>query len=373
MTKKTKTTTKKTSDKVETGTASAVMQAPYDKPCRTSAEGQFWMTGKIPVHNDENDKFYAVCYTLNNYTDEELDLLRQIPSTYHICTEEEGKLLTVHIQGYVEFGTQFRFNRVKKYLGNAAHFEKRFGTPKQAAGYCLKGEDENRKGQTPGNDYYFDYPGTNVKKLIECGKISRQGYRFDLEDKAQELYQGKTTCDELCITMPELFHQYSRTFNRIEDIAFRKKFRTWMAKVYWFWGSTGVGKSETLFGKNCCFYNPETHYLWKYDGDWQDGYTGQPVVIINEFRGEIKYSTLLELCDRWPTTVRRRGREPAPFLAKKILISSCKKPEDVYSGVCNREDSINQLLRRITEVIEIKDLAQAGLLQMTDRSGKWAS
>jgi hypothetical protein len=214
-----------------------------------------------------------------------------------------------------------------------------------------------------------------VQIKINKGKLSRPGERCDLEDVAEDIMQGRTTVDEIVETMPSLFHQYGRTLSRVEDVALRKKFRNWRPVVYWFWGPTGKGKSEVVFGEDCEFYNPETHHLWKYDTErqWQDGYTGQPVVIINEFRGEIKYSRLLDLLDKWPATVDRRGREPAPFLARKILITSCYPPEGVYSGVCNREESISQLLRRITEVIEIKDWQVSTMLKMTDKSGRWAS
>ena len=61
--------------------------------------------------------------------------------------------------------------------------------------------------------------------------------------------------------------------------------------------------------------------MWKDDNDWQDGYTGQETVIINDFRGGIKYAVLLQLIDKWPAFVSRRGREPAPFLAKHVIIT----------------------------------------------------
>ena len=51
---------------------------------------------------------------------------------------------------------------------------------------------------------------------------------------------------------------------------------------------------------------------------------------MNEFRGQIQFCELLDLMDKWPKTVSRRGREPVPFLAKRILISSIRHPRDVY-------------------------------------------
>jgi hypothetical protein len=116
-----------------------------------------------------------------------------------------------------------------------------------------------------------------------------------------------------------------------------------MTKCDWVYGPTGTGKSHYAFSN----YSPETHYVYPNDGGWWDGYVGQEVVIINEFRGGIMYSELLDLLDKYPKQVRRRGREPVPFLAKLIIITSSKHPCSCYDGVYQEDDSIDQLLRRI--------------------------
>lgn len=57
------------------------------------------------------------------------------------------------------------------------------------------------------------------------------------------------------------------------------------------------------------------------------------------------------MIDKWPHTVRRRGKEPMPFTSELVLISSSLHPRKIYK---NRdvEDSMDQLLRRI-EIIEM--------------------
>ncbi len=123
-----------------------------------------------------------------------------------------------------------------------------------------------------------------------------------------------------------------------------------MTKGIWYHGKTGCGKSETAFKD----FNPDTHYVKSVnskEADWWDGYTGQETVIIDEFRGQITYSELLSLMDGWPKKVSRRCREPIPFLAKKIIITSSLPPEEVYVNLAEK-DSLDQLLRRC-EIVEI--------------------
>lgn len=194
------------------------------------------------------------------------------------------------------------------------------------------------KGSIDQQDAYCSKEST----LTTFGERPKQGLRLDLKAQIEGILEGAVTADEIAVTMPEQYHQYGRTFHRVEDIYLRKKFRTEMTTCEWIWGPTGVGKSHKAFEG----YDPSSHYLWRHDNGWWEGYVGQDTVIINDFRGEIKYSELLQLIDKWPFFVKRRNREPVPFISRHVIITSSGRPEDVYHGVLDR-DNIDQLLRRV--------------------------
>lgn len=312
-------------------------------------------------------RFSTVCYTLNNYTEEDIKLYQSITDcSYHVYGQEIGDNGTPHLQGYIEFGKKRKvFSSVKKILPKA-HFEKpKASDPRDAAGYCKKGPTSHDDKPPEGWRKFFFEPHPEWIGF-EQGTIFQPGKRTDLDDMATRIAQGEKV-DDLTIENPIMFHQYGRTMQRIEDILLRKKYRTWFTKSIWLWGTTSVGKSHRAFAN----YSSDTHYKWKYDGGWQDGYTGQPIVIINEFRGQIPFSELLEMLDKWPHEVRRRGREPAPFLATHVIITSSSPPEAIYHNICDDTERLDQLTERC-KIIHIESRDQ-DIDPWEDQLERWCS
>lgn len=195
------------------------------------------------------------------------------------------------------------------------------------------------RGSLQQNDAYCSKDG----QLVELGQRPAQGDRHDLKDVVNDIRTGKRKADDIAVEDPVFYHMYGRTLAKAEDILSRKRFRTDMTKGIWYWGPTGVGKSHRAFDG----FDPDTHYVKPLDDQWWDGYTGQKVVILNDFRGQITYSELLTLVDKWPHSVKRRNREPIPFVAETVIITSALPPEDVYHNISAR-DSLDQLRRRFT-------------------------
>lgn len=230
-----------------------------------------------------------------------------------------------HHQGWVCFHNQVTVSNkclgnIGKIFGNA-HVEPMFGSLQSNNKYCSKESELKKFGDEP-----------------------KQGDRNDLKDVVKRVRDGETTADEICLEDPGYYHMYGRTIQKAEDICLRKKFRSWMTKGIWYYGNTGKGKSHQAF----LDFDPDTCYVKSLTGSeykWWDGYTGQEIVIFNEFRGEIAYGEILSLVDKWPHYVPRRNREPAPFLAKTLIVTSALHPQEVWKnrGV---SDSMDQLYRR---------------------------
>lgn len=249
-----------------------------------------------------------------------------------ICPETKRH----HWQGYCYLNNQMTISALQKYFQKnyGWQFGKLFvaeGTAEQNRIYCG----------------YADYvKGDKIKKKNEAfkefGIMPNQGKRTDLDEIKEKLTSG-TKLDDIILDNPMLYHQYGRTLTKLESILLKKKWRKWMTEGIWYYGETGTGKSHTAFEN----FNPDTHYvLNQHDGGFWQGYTGQEIVIINEFRGEIKFSELLDIVDKHPKNVKVKGGDTYPLLAKKVIITSCKPPKEIYKQSLDDAERFDQLERR---------------------------
>lgn len=230
-----------------------------------------------------------------------------------------------HFQGFVYFYEKISIAKAKKYLKiDKGWFQYAFADIDANITYCSKDGDFTVHGTKP-----------------------MQGKRTDIIEDKNRIMNGEISVDEILLEDPIKYHQYGRTYEKIEDLYMRRQWRTEMTRGIWYYGATGTGKSHVAYKD----YDHTTHYDLINDNGWWDGYKQQEIVVINDYRGWIPYDRLLTLCDKWPTKVRRRNREPLPFMSKTIIITSSLPPDEVYNNR-NENDKIEQLLRRF-KVVEV--------------------
>lgn len=246
-----------------------------------------------------------------------------------------------HWQGYFYLYNQMTMSAIKKKINGSWKLIPCDGSPQQNIIYC-GAEDYVKDGKQKLKNPLFE----------EFGVRPEMGKRTDLVELKENLVSGKCSIDNILIENPVAYHQYGRTLEKIDSLINSKKFRMLenMPDVVWYYGETGAGKSHKLFEG----YNPETHYLLnvKDSGFWE-GYKLQKIILINEFRGEMKFNDLLQLCDKWPYTVKSKGKACMPCMAETVIISSCKRPEDIYNHSLDDKDNIEQFLRRC-KIVELK-------------------
>lgn len=261
--------------------------------------------------------FRNICFTINNYTEEDLELLLNAEFngefSYLVYGLELGAdKKTPHVQGYAECVLRSRLNKIKKYLPRA-HIEARLGTAEQASTYCKK-------------DMQYE----------EYGIISKPGERTDL-DKVRSIAET----DGMRIVSAKFNLQQIRVAEKYLD--YNEKQRDWKPKIIWLYGTTGTGKSR----KAREILSDDT-YVKNSGSKWWDGYDAHENIIIDDFRDSwwpITY--MLALLDRYEFKFEVKGGH-RQCLAKTIIVTSAQNPNECYRGT---GEAINQLLRRI-DVIE---------------------
>lgn len=222
----------------------------------------------------------SYCFTLNNYTDDEVRAIPADAFRYITWGYERGANNTCHLQGYFELNSPQRLTGVKKLIPRA-HFEKRMGTREQARDYCHKDGNYIEHGN-------WDAGGrgarNNLKELIESIK---EGKRF------------MEIAEEMPATLSKNLKFYDRVVQHIERDE-TKEFRH--VETHVLIGDAGVGKSRIArdMDKDAFTINPEDSFPF-------DGYDGEKTIIIDDFEGQLKYKHLLKILDGHQLRVNIKG------------------------------------------------------------------
>lgn len=88
------------------------------------------------------------------------------------------------------------------------------------------------------------------------------------------------------------------------------------------------------------------------DYKWFDGYVGQPIVIIDDYRGEYPLQLLLKLLDRYQMSVPVKGGF-TEWLPKKVYITSNIHPNEWYPNA--DRFSIAAMFRRLHLIESVFD------------------
>lgn len=267
-------------------------------------------------------KVRSWCFTLNNYSEQEKDLLKAMKYKYLVLGYEVGENGTPHIQGYVQFKNARSLGGLKKIV-DRAHWEQAKGTPQQAADYCKKDKNFEEFGEAP------------------AGGGSRQ----DIHVVKEMVNSGKSLYDIWGVATSYQAMKMAQLGLSIKPLQRREP-----PTVIWIHGPTGVGK--TKIAHDICFEEPD---FWVSNAgtaeQWWDGYHGQPCALFDEFRaGTMKFATALRVFDRYQVRLPVKG-STVVWSPTLILVTSCSSPSEIYSK--KTEEDIKQLERRITCVWHI--------------------
>jgi len=245
------------------------------------------------------------CWTLNNYTEDDLKRIDTFattkPGVYVIYGKEKGAEGTPHLQGYTHLPQPRSMSYIKAFVPRA-HIEKAKGKPEQNITYCSKDGDVTTYGAEP-----MSQQKKNQQKAARFIELAKLGHFHLIEQE-----------------MPSKYAQQYRTMHQIHTDHMQKPADLEDVCGLWLYGESGTGKTHsarkdygTYFSKPC--------------NKWWDGYQDEDCVIIEDMDpNHSKLAYHLKLwTDKWSFTAEVKGGTRS-LRPKRVIITSQHTIEDVF-------------------------------------------
>lgn len=248
---------------------------------------------------------------------------------YAVWQLEAGQTGTIHFQGFIMFNERIRLTQLRQLIPGA-HFEIARGTPEQARDYCMK--EEGRLGY-PNEIGVFD-------------PDDHSGKRTDLSDLRESFINGISEANyaknyfDKWLRYPKALQNWNAIYAVPRDSSVAHQ-------CIVFFGLPGTGKSyaserlaRELGGTGGFYFKPV--------GKWWDGYAGQRVVWMDDFRGNsMSLTDFKRSADRYPCRVEIKGGS-AMLLSTVTIITTNIEPINWWNGPDITAMERSAVTRRIT-------------------------
>lgn len=303
------------------------------------------MVGEIIMSQDTQSRKWQI--TINNPLDKGFSHdkikqeLSQLKSVIYWCmADETGEKQTHHTHIYACFSSAVRFSTLKNKF-NTAHIEMARGSSQQNRDYIAKeGKWENDA------KHGTKIPGT----FDESGEmpIERQGARNDLADLLDQIKNGASDCEIIEDNPDHILHierieRVRQSFRREE---YKNTFR--LLEVTYIYGLTATGKTRSVME----MHGYENVYrVTDYKHPF-DGYSGQDILLIDEFDSQFPIQLMLNLLDGYPLELPCRYSNKQACYTKVYIISNIELFEQYAYEKAHEPNTYKAFLRRIHKIIK---------------------
>lgn len=302
--------------------------------------------------------------TINNpvqyglHRDAVRELLAGMKSVAYWCASDEiGENNTYHTHIFLYGRSGIRFSTIKKNFP-PAHMEMARGTCQQNMEYVSKtGKwEKDKKHETCVPDTFEEWGEMPVE---------RQGKRSDYDDLYDMIKSGMSDNDILeqgaeymaCLDM------IGRTRQIVKQKSFEDVFR--QLDIVYIWGDTGTGKTRGVMEKHgyANVYRV-TDYLHPFDG-----YSGQDVILFDEFRSDLPLKDMLKYLDGYPLELPCRYMNKYACFTKVYIVSNIPIVSQYPQIYRESYESWLAFLRRINRIMHYtRDKIEEQKCELDDHS-----
>jgi len=292
---------------------------------------QYYQTTSDATDATPSIKLRHTCWTINNWTAEELERVRSYHSTvksvtYGCWSQEVGETGTPHLQGYTAWRNTMSLEAFKRKISPRLHYEKYMaGTAQENHNYCA--------GLVPKK-------GNKLNPTFEeTGELPQQGERTDWKRAVQQIREHLPVVDVIA-DQPHLTPNI-RALERLATLTHQPP-KNRDVRVLYITGASGCGKTRAI-------HQAYPDAYWKPEGQWWDGYDNQEVVVLDDYYSDIPYAQLLRVLDRYTLRLPVKGGfVPAAYTT--VLITSNADLNDQYPNITGAKR--HAMNRRIHCVIQ---------------------
>lgn len=179
------------------------------------------------------------------------------------------------------------------------------------------------------------------------------GKRNDLEVLRNLILIENMSAEEVLYSHPSAW-RYGKYLEQLESVHLKRtvgrKFRVVVGEYYW--GATGAGKTRGVFDE----YGYESVYrVVEYGGGAFDSYSGEPILLLDEYRSQFPISRLLALLEGHPLRTGARYADKWAQWERVIVVSNDPLRQQYRAadgGTIITKESRAALARRFSTVRE---------------------
>lgn len=274
------------------------------------------------------------CFTINNYTLEDICKLKVAKNVKYIGWAEEiaPTTNTRHLQGLVCFNSVKSFTSVQKMIGG--HLEIMMGRFEQARDYFAATSDK-KPGPVTGLFEHGELPMDQKAKGVAGKEAYDLAIKLAKEGKIDEIDSGLQTRFYNTYKAMHRDQQKKRKYDNLDT----SKEKTGL----WIWGPTRTGKSHMAREMY-----PE-HYAKCASTKWWCDYAHEPHVLIEDFDKKHEYQgyCLKIWADKYPFPAEVKQGNLGKIRPERIVVTSNYHPSTIWSD----RSTLDPLLERF-EIVE---------------------
>ena len=275
-----------------------------------------------------------------------VEILRKFSPAYFCMADEIATTGTYHTHIFLYSPSPIRFSTVKNRFPTA-HIDKTYGSAKENRDYIRKEGKwaETDKAETKVPDTFLewgDMPAEKEEKAPQMYKL------------IQEVRDGISTAN-IIEGSPNLAFRV-RDIDTLRQTLLSDRYASENRKieVWYIFGASGTGKTRGIYerhdAKDICRI---TNYR-NGRGISFDGYTGQDVLVFEEFHSQIPIEDMLNYLDIYPLSLPARYSDRAACYTRVYITSNLPLEKQYRNVQWDSLETWRAFIRRIHKVLEYR-------------------